>query len=134
MSMYQLTTTAEQTLAPGQSIVFDQTLYRTGCRASHRPNSAIVTLEPACGVYDVRFHGNVSGTAAGTAQLKITREGEGLPETIMYAQIATPGEFENVSAETLVGVCGRCCQSIAVTNTSATETVTVAAGANLIVG
>ena len=131
--MYQLTTTTEQTLAPGQSVVFNQVLYRTGCKVSHRANSSIVTLEPICGVYDVRVHGNVSGTAAGTTQLQIMREGEGLPETIMYAQIATPDEFENVSAETLIGVCGRCCQSIAVTNTSATETVIVAAGANLIV-
>lgn len=134
--MMQLATTSEQTLAPGQSLVFDEVLYKAcGCGAQHRRGSSTVDLLPkGGGAYSAEFHGNIGGTAARTVQLSLTRQGDALPETVMYAQAAEPDQFSNVSARTLVGACGRCCQSVGVRNSSATDTVVVAAGATLVIG
>ena len=53
--MIELSNTAAQTIAPGQSLTFDTVLLKTGCAEAHRNNSGIVTLEADCAVYEIHF-------------------------------------------------------------------------------
>lgn len=123
--MILLSNSTEQTLTPGQSITFDTVILHSGCGECHRKNSTSIKMR-ANGIYEVHFNGNISGTAAGQLELAIQLGGETLPETTMESALGTPGDFDNVSATTLVRNCCGDFDRVTVTNTG-TSTVVVAA-------
>lgn len=121
--MIELSNTAAQTIAPGQSLTFDTVLLKTGCAEAHRTNSGIVTLKADCAVYEIHFAANISATAAGTAQLAISLDGEPLIETTMINSIGTAGDPYNAATATLVKTGYGCCGKISVTNTGTTSVI-----------
>lgn len=121
--MIELSNTAAQTIAPGQSLTFDTVLLKTGCAEAHRTNSGIVTLKADCAVYEIHFAANISATAAGTAQLAISLDGEPLVETTMINTISTAGDPDNAATATLVKTGCGCCGKISVTNTGTTSVI-----------
>ena len=121
--MIELSNTAAQTIAPGQSLTFDTVLLKTGCAETHRTNSGIVTLKADCAVYEIHFAANISATAAGAAQLAITLDGEPLIETTMINTISTAGDPDNAATATLVKTGCGCCGKISVTNTGTTSVI-----------
>lgn len=121
--MIELSNTAAQTIAPGQSLTFDTVLLKTGCAEAHRTNSGIVTLKADCAVYEIHFAANISATAAGTAQLAISLDGEPLVETTMINSISTAGDPDNAATATLVKTGCGCCGKISVTNTGTTSVI-----------
>lgn len=129
--MLVLSNTTAQTLAPGESIVFDDVILRSGCGECHRANTSSVKLR-ATGVYAVSFSGNIGGVAAGAAQLSIQLGGSTLPETTMITTTAAAGDLNNVSTETRVKNCCGDYDRIVVTNTG-TADITVGANTALVV-
>ena len=128
--MILLSNTVAQTLAPGAALAFDNVIRRTDSSVSHRSGSTASVLRSSCGSYDISFHGNVSGAAAGTpVQLSIQLGGATLPETTMISTPGTADTFNNVSAETTVG-CSGFAEAVTVVNTG-TEAITVGANAVL---
>lgn len=121
--MIELSNTAAQTIAPGQSLTFDTVLLKTGCAEAHRTNSGIVTLKADCAVYEIHFAANISATAAGTAQLAISLDGEPLVETTMINTVSTAGDPDNAATATLVKTGCGCCGKISVTNTGTTSVI-----------
>lgn len=121
--MIELSNTAAQTIAPGQSLTFDTVLLKTGCAETHRSNSGIVTLKADCAVYEIHFAANISATDAGTAQLAISLDGEPLIETTMINTISTAGDPDNAATATLVKTGCGCCGKISVTNTGTTSVI-----------
>ena len=121
--MIELSNTAAQTIAPGQSLTFDTVILKTGCAEAHRTNSSIVTLKADCAVYEIHFAANISATAAGTAQLAISLDGEPLVETTMINTISTAGDPDNAATATLVKTGCGCCGKISVTNTGTTSVI-----------
>ena len=121
--MIELSNTAAQTIAPGQSLTFDTVLLKTGCAEAHRTNSGIITLKADCAVYEIHFAANISATAAGTAQLAISLDGEPLLETTMINSISTAGDPDNAATATLVKTGCGCCGKISVTNTGTTSVI-----------
>lgn len=120
--MIELSNTNAQTLAAGQSLLFDTILLHTGCGECHRPNTGSVNLIQKKAIYEVSFNANIGGTAAGDAQLAITLDNALLPETVSKVVTATAGDLQNVSANTFIQTC--CCNtanSIFLTNTGTTE-------------
>lgn len=121
--MIELSNTAAQTIAPGQSLTFDTVLLKTGCAEAHRTNSGIIMLKANCAVYEIHFAANISATAAGTAQLAISLDGEPLLETTMINSVGTAGDPDNAATATLVKTGCGCCGKISVTNTGTTSVI-----------
>ena len=72
--MIELTNTAVQTVAAGQSVVYNATAVKGGCAERHRAGSAQVVLTKP-GRYLVGFSGNIAiptGGAAGEISLALT--------------------------------------------------------------
>lgn len=130
--MIELATTAQQTLAPGQAVLFDSTVMQSRRGESHRANSGIVRLMAPCTAYKVEANANVSGTAAGQVQLAISLDGEAMPEAVMDSDVTTAGLFNSVSTGTTVKNGCKCCSQLSVVNTGTVDVV-VDAGANLII-
>lgn len=132
--MIELSNTTEQTLAPGQSITFDDVILHTGCDVCHRNNTNSVKLR-ANGVYDVDFHANIgSPTAATPVQLQVTLGGTSpLPETIMQNTPAAITDRNNVGTSTAFKNCCGDFDRLSVTNTGA-NSVIVAPGSSFKIG
>lgn len=128
--MIVLTNTTAQTIQPGQSIVFDETVVSYGCGECHRNGTGTVYLRRANGsVYDVHFSGNVTATEA--TQLSVQTGGAPLPETVMMvAAQAAETDYVNVSTATAIkNECGYY-NNVTVTNTG-TAPFTLAANSCL---
>jgi len=120
--MIELSNSIAQTLAPGQSAIFDTVILHVGCTECHRNNSGSINLNQNNAVYEISFNGNIGGTAAGDATIGITLDGAPLPETNSTVVTATAGDLQNVSASTFVKTC--CCgngNTVLLTNTGTTE-------------
>lgn len=130
--MIELSNTTEQTLQPGQSIVFDEVISSAGSCECHRRNTSSVKMR-ANGVYAVSFSGNIGGeTAATPVQLAITLGGSPLPETTMISVPAAITDRNNVATSTRIRNCCGDYDRVAVTNTG-TVPVVVAANSSFIV-
>lgn len=127
--MLQLSNSAAQTLAAGQTLTFDLTLLRSGCAECHRQNSGLVTLRASNAVYEAQFSANVTGDAGDEVQLSILLDGEPLPETAMVTTIAADGDIYNVATSALFRTLCGCCGRLSVANTGTTD-VTVQANAS----
>lgn len=130
--MIVLSNTTEQTLAPGQSITFDDVILHSGCCECHRNNTSSVKLR-SNGIYRITFSGNIGGpTAATPVQLSFTLTGVTLPETTMISVPAAVGDRNNVATETRVKNCCGDYDRISVTNTGA-NSVIVAPGTSFVI-
>lgn len=127
--MIVLTNSAAQTVAPGAAVTFNTVRHHTGKAECSFPNSNAVKLR-TCGVYEVHFSGNISGTAAGTpVQLAIAQGGVALPETVMVSTPAAANDYNNVATTTPVVQCCNDFNRITVVNTG---TVPVNLSANML--
>lgn len=125
--MIVLTNLTAQAIAPGGSLVFDETILHKGCCECHRKNTGSVKLR-SNGVYEVHFSGNVDGaTADAPVTLALALGGSTLPETTM---ISAATGLNNVSTTTAVANCCGDYDRITVTNTG-TAAITIGANAVL---
>ena len=129
--MIVLTNTAPVVLTPGQALTFNDIVWKSGCAEMFRNAGSSVRVSQ--GIFEVDFNGNITNAGAATAvQLNIAVDGSILPETTMISTPAVTADFNNVSASTIIGNRGNCCNnnpgnlSLTVVN-SGTTTVTVAA-------
>lgn len=122
--MIVLTNTASQTLAPGASMTFDESILHTGCGECWRKTTGAVKLR-ANGIYEVHFSANVDGaTADAPVQLTLSLgENALMLETTMQSSASG---FNNIATATAVKNCCGDYDRISVKNTG-TTTVTVAA-------
>lgn len=119
--MIELINTAVQTVAVGQSVVYNATAVRSTCgKERHREGSAFVSLLPP-GRYLVAFSGNIAiptGGTVGEISLGITQDGEVLGGSIMRATPAAVNNYFNVSTQHYVDTYCQCCVNVGVENTS----------------
>lgn len=115
--MIELSNTIEQTLQPGQSLVFDEVILKAGCCECHRNNTGSVKLRNN-GVYALSFSGNIGGeTAATPVQLSLSLSGSTLPETTMISIPAATTDRNNVSTSTRLRNCCGDYDRVSVVNT-----------------
>lgn len=124
--MIVLTNNAEQTVAAGASMTFDNAILHTGNGECYRQGTGSVKLRYA-GIYEVHFGANISGATAATAvQLSIQLGGDTLPETTAISVPTAANDFNDISITTAVKNCCGDYDRITVTNTG-TESVIIAA-------
>lgn len=129
--MIVLSNLTAQTLAPGQSLIFDDVILHTGCGECHRKNTGAVKLR-ANGIYEASYGANIGGpTAATPVQLSLTLGGETLPETTAISVPAAVTDLNNVARETRIKNCCGDYDRVQLTNTGA-NSVNVGAGAVLV--
>lgn len=121
-----VTNTAEQTLQPGQSMIFTEAIIKCGNGECFRRNSSSVKLLGR-GIYDLFLHANIGGVAAGAVQLSMQLGGSTLPETTVISTTAAAGDLNSVSSATFVNTCCGDFDRVTVTNTGTTA---VTIGAN----
>ena len=118
--MIELINTAVQTVADGQSVVYNAVAVHSGCAERHRQGSAQITLTKP-GRYLVTFSGNIAvptGGTVGEISLCISQDGETLGGSIMRVTPAAVEEYFNVSTQHYVDVFCGCCVNVSVENTS----------------
>lgn len=59
------------------------------------------------GIYKVSFNANVTSATAGTVALGLFQDGILVPGTTVIAEVATAGDYYNVSFDKLIKVCCR---------------------------
>lgn len=73
---------------------------------NHNEGSATFNIV-AGGIYKIEFNANVTSATAGVIGFGIFADGIKLNGTEMNTTIATAGNYENVSVDKLIRVCGR---------------------------
>ena len=132
--MIIVSNTAQVVLTPGQSLTFNNVIWKSGCAEAFRNSSSFVRIGK--GIYELSFNGNITNAAAATAvQIAIAVDGSALPETTMTSTPSAINALNNVSADTIIGNQPVCCQpsssvTITVVNTGTTD-VTIAPNAKL---
>lgn len=139
--MAEYTSTATQTVAIGQNVLFTETANcNKNCSIMHREGSGIVTLRGSnnrCNParYKVSFGGNIAvatGGTVGAVSVAIALAGEPLYGSTATVTPAAVGDFFNVYTSAVITVPCNCCLTVAVENVSAATAIDVA-NANLIV-
>lgn len=128
--MIEVSNLTEQTIQPGQSVIFDNILLRTAYGAE-KFNLQVPTFIKLCarGIYVLTFSGNIAATADNTLiQLAMTIGSSALTGTTMIATPATAGNFNNVSTTKLFSNNDCCCgaDQISITNTGSNPVVLMA--------
>lgn len=59
------------------------------------------------GIYEVSFNANVTSATAGTVALGLFQDGILIPGTTVLAEVATAGDYYNVSFDKLIKICCR---------------------------
>lgn len=59
------------------------------------------------GIYEVSFNANVSSAVAGTVALGLFQDGVLIPGSTVLAEVATAGDYYNVSFDKLIKICCR---------------------------
>ena len=113
----------EQEVAVNASVVFDTDRVRTRACAcggwlQHDIGSGVFEIVRP-GIYKVDFNANVTAAAAGDTTLAIQNNGVTIGGTEMDYVVAVAGDFQNVSASTLVVVQPYGSRTISVANISA---------------
>lgn len=120
--MIVLCNTTAQTLKPGESLIFDDTVIRSGCAEYHSDHSSsVLILKP--GIYEIHFTGNVAGIEdESTLRLGIRVGSNTLSETTMMKTVCHKEHYSNVAAATIVR-CETKGKDIGVTNIGAAPIV-----------
>lgn len=106
--MIVLSNTAAQTLQPGQALVFDRVVSRSGCGECHRANGNSVKLCRKNVTYDVSMSANIRGTAVGSVvDIGLALGTDILRETVMESTTPSITGFNNVATRTYLKNC--CC-------------------------
>lgn len=125
--MIELSNSTALTLAAGQTAVFDTVLLDKGCATCTRQGTGSIKLRN-CGVYEVRFTGNI-GVSGGTgvAQLSIQMGGVTYTPSTMQSETTTEGDLNAVEKTFWLDNC--CCDysRLIVVNTGTTA-VTIGVG------
>ena len=136
--MAEFVTSAAQTVAAGQNVLFTETAVRgNNCNIMHREGSGIVTLRGSnscCNPakYKISFGGNIAAvTTAEAISIAIALEGEPLYSATATVTPTAIDAFFNVFTAVVVSVPCNCCLTVAVENIN-TQSLTVD-NANLIV-
>lgn len=109
-----------QTVQPGGTVLFNLAKVHSGCGERWEAGNGQIRLVKD-GRYLVTFSANIAIPTGGTAQeisLAITKQEQVTSGTTMRAYPGAAGRYFNVATQTYVDV-NRCCETIAVTNTSA---------------
>lgn len=117
--------TAEQTVAVNANVLFDTDRVRTracgvGGWVQHDAGSGAFEIVRQ-GIYKIDFNANVTAAAAGDTTLAIQNNGVTIGGTEMDYVVVVAGDFQNVSASTLVVVQPFGSRTISVANVSAAE-------------
>ena len=120
--MIVLSNTTAQTLKPGESLIFDNTVIQSGCAEYHSDHSSsVLILKP--GMYEIHFTGNVAGIEdESTLRLGIRADSNTLSETTMMKTVCHKEHYSNVAAATIVR-CETKGKAIGVTNIGAVPIV-----------
>ena len=120
--MIVLSNTTAQTLKPGESLIFDNTVIQSGCAEYHSDHSSsVLILKP--GMYEIHFTGNVAGIEdESTLRLGIRVGSNTLSETTMMKTVCHKEHYSNVAAATIVR-CDTKGKAIGVTNIGAVPIV-----------
>lgn len=120
--MIVLSNTTAQTLKPGESLIFDNTVIQSGCAEYHSDHSSsVLILKP--GMYEIHFTGNVAGIEdESTLRLGIRVGSNTLSETTMMKTVCHKEHYSNVAAATIVR-CETKGKDIGVTNIGAVPIV-----------
>lgn len=59
------------------------------------------------GLYEVSFNANVTSATAGTIVLGLFQDGQLIPGTTVIAEVATAGDYYNVSFDKIIKICCR---------------------------
>lgn len=120
--MIVLSNTTAQTLKPGESLIFDNTVIQSGCAEHHSDrSSSVLILKP--GMYEIHFTGNAAGIEdESTLRLGIRVGSNTLSETTMMKTVCHKEHYSNVAAATIVR-CETKGKAIGVTNIGAVPIV-----------
>lgn len=129
--MIVLSNSAAQTIAPGQTVLFDRKVLHTGCSECHRCGTGSVRLRGQ-GIYGVEFSGSVGGAANTQANLTIALGGDPLRETRRTATIEAATDVQTVAMSTRVRNCCGDYDRITVVNTGTTPVI-LQAGSSLVI-
>lgn len=129
--MIVLSNTNAQTLTPGESLIFDNTVIQSGSAEHHADNSAsVLMLKP--GMYEIHFTGNVAGvTDESTMMLGVRVGSNTLSETTMMTTECLKECYSNVASATIVR-CETKGMDIGVTNIGTTP-ITIAPHSSIFV-
>ena len=129
--MIVLSNTNAQTLTPGESLIFDNTVIQSGSAEHHADNSAsVLMLKP--GMYEIHFTGNVAGvTDESTMMLGVRVGSNTLSETTMMKTACLKECYSNVASATIVR-CETKSMDIGVTNIGTTP-ITIAPHSSIFV-
>lgn len=120
--MIVLSNTTAQTLKPGESLIFDNTVIQSGCAEYHSDRSSSVLILKT-GMYEIHFTGNVAGIEdESTLRLGIRVGSNTLSETTMMKTVCHKEHYSNVAAATIVR-CETKGKAIGVTNIGAVPIV-----------
>lgn len=128
-----LSTTATQTVAQGQNVIFTENVTcNKNCNVMHRNGGGIITLRGSnscCNParYKVEFTGNIAlaaGATVGPISIALALAGEPLYGATATVTPAAVGDFFNVSVQTVITVPCNCCLTIAVENATVAATAT----------
>lgn len=103
--MIILSNSIAQTVSPGQSIIFDTVILKTGSAECFEADTGAARLRFKNAIYELHFNGNIGATKAGSAQIAISFDGSLLIETTMISRTATARDLNNVGAETAIKTC-----------------------------
>ena len=129
--MIVLSNTNAQTLTPGESLIFDNTVIQSGSAEHHADNSAsVLMLKP--GMYEIHFTGNVAGVKDESTMMLGVRVGSNtLSETTMMKTACLKEYYSNVASATIVR-CETKGMDIGVTNIG-TNPITIAPHSSIFV-
>ena len=96
--MIVLSNQTAQTIQPGDSVLFNTAVQRSGCDTFYQGGTGPLHIK--CGVYEIEFTGNVGGAPGTQPNLAITIDGTILPETTMTVTTAIDTDVFNVHAST----------------------------------
>lgn len=131
--MIVLSNTETQTIAPGESIIFDRVVMRSGHCECHMDRTSSVRLKMGR-KYLVTFSGNISNaTGTGAIELIMSLGDVPLEETSMQLTPGITQVFDNISSTTGVQVSCLDYGRLRVVNNSATASVGIAAGSSLVI-
>ena len=96
--MIVLSNQTAQTIQPGESVLFNEIVQRSGCDTFWQGGTGPLHIK--CGIYGVEFTGNVGGAPGTQPNLAITVDGTVLPETTMTVTTAVDTDVYNIHAST----------------------------------
>lgn len=139
--MAEYVSSATQTIAAGQNVLFTETPVCGNCNIMHRTGSGVVTLRGSnscCNTarYKVSFAGNITvaeGGTVGPVSVAIALNGEPLYSATSTVTPAAIGDFFAVAPQAIVSVPCNCCLTVAVENVSDPATPIDVSNASLIV-